>query len=212
MNRPIQLSLTGDGRFIILNPATVRKAYFQFNSVNPEYNCQQKYRLQVPLYQREDLTILDALHRHNQIKLHTKDILKVEQELNQQLLRHNLALVKDEAKLMTGYGLCQKVAKDRQKVQYITRYGLIFILEPITKSKVITMKNPDLFWQDRNFDFHYVRYCGLLSSSRHQRIELLFRDRLNLAKSWTLSTAEFQPRQIFTISAIYPCSGFCLLN
>jgi hypothetical protein len=209
MTPPIQLSLAGDGRLLILNRATVRKAYFQFTSVNSEYNCTQKNRLQIPLHARKDLNLLDALHRRHAVELHPQDILKVERELNLQLIQHDLALVDGEAQLLTGYGLCPQVGGDRRKVQYLIRYGFIFILEPTTRSKVLASKNMDLFWQDRNFDFHYSRYGGLLSVPRNQQIELLFRDRLNLAKSWTCTMAEFQPRQLFSISAIYPCTGFC---
>jgi hypothetical protein len=213
MTPPIQLSLAGDGRLIILTPETVRKAYFQFTSASREYNP-KKYRLYVRLHQQKDRTILDALHRRDNIgtkdDLHPKDILKVERELNQAIVRHNLALVNGEGQLLSGYGQCQKLGKNLEKVQYIIRYGLIFILEPTMKSKVITLKNTDIFWQDRNFDFHYVRYCGLLSSIHRQQIELLFRNRLDLAQSWTCAIDEFQPRKIYSISAIYPCEGFRL--
>jgi hypothetical protein len=211
MTPPIQLSLAGDGKFLILTPATVRKAYFQFVEVNPEYSsAAQKHRLKSPLYQKQDLTLIDVLYRKHNIEFHPKDIRHIERELNQQIVEHKFSLVAGEGQLLSGYGLCNESGQSRKKVQYIIRYGLIFILEPTTKSKMISMKNTDLFWQDRNFDFHYVRYVSLLSSYSHHHIELLFRDRLNLAKSWTCSIEEFKPRQLFTISAIYPSIGFSL--
>jgi hypothetical protein len=211
MTPPIQLSLAGDGRTIRLTSETVRKAYFQFTRVNPEYDCRQKYCLQTSLYQREDMTLLDVLHRRIQnIDLHAKDIHRIERELNRQLIKHNLSLVEGEGELLSGYALCQNIGKNRAKVRYIVRYGMIFILETMIKSKLISMKNTDIFWQDRNFDFHYDRYCGLLSLLQNRQIELLFRNRLDLAKSWTRPLSEFQPRQIFTISAIYPAPGFAI--
>jgi hypothetical protein len=210
MTSPIQLSLAGDRRLVILTAKTVRKAYFQFTSVNPEYTSRRRYRLQTPLYHRQDLTLLDVLHRFPKVPLHAQDIRQIETEINAQIVGNNFALVDDEGHLRTGDRICHKVGQNRHKIQYIIRYGLIFILEPTMKSKVLSMKNTDLFWQDLNFDFHYVRYCGLLSSIRCHRIVLLFRDRLDLAKSWTCSLEEFQPRQVFAISAIYPCEGFAI--
>jgi hypothetical protein len=209
MTPPIQLSLAGDGRLIILTPQTVRKAYYQFIEVNPAYPRSQRSNLEFPLY-RESRTILEGLHFAPNVYLHAKDIQQIERELNRQVIDNGLNLVDREGRLLQGYGLCDRVGKNRERVEYIIRHGLIFILEATSASKVISMKNVDLFWQDREFDFHYVRYCGLRSSLKHQRIELLFRDRLDLAKSWTLTREEFRPSQIFIISAIYPCQGFCL--
>jgi hypothetical protein len=210
MISPIQLSLVGDGRLLVLTPGTVRKAYFQFTKFN-QYNGAQKYFLDIRLYQRKDLTILDVLHRFPKIRLHARDINWIEQELNWQIINRNSVLVDGEGELLTGYEMCRKVGKNREKVQYIIRYGMIFILELTNKSQLISMKNIDIFWQDGNDHFHYDRYCGLRSSLQNRRVELLFRNRLKLAKSWTRSLAEFQPRQIFTISAIYPTDGFAIL-
>lgn len=209
MNAPIQLSLAGDRRFAILTPQTVKRAYFQFVSANRAYGSWQKYRLQTPLYERQDLTILDALYRFPKVPLHDRDIRRIETEINAQIVKHNFAFVQGEEQLQKGYLRSHQAGKNREKVQYFIRYGLIFVLEATIKSKMISMRNTDLFWQDGNFDFHYVRYCGLLSSSR-RRIELLFRKRLDLAKSWTCLLEEFQPRQLFEIAAIYPCEGFTL--
>jgi hypothetical protein len=209
LSPPIQLSLAGDGRLIILTPQTVRKAYYQFIAVNPAYRRSQRYNLEVALHQ-SSRTILDGLQSAPNVYLHAKDIQRIENELNRQVVNNGLNLVNGEGQLLQGYGLRQWVGKNRERVDYIIRHGLIFILEATNASKVISMKNVDLFWQDREFELHYVRYCGLRSSLQHKRIELLFRDRLNLSKSWTLTRNEFRPRQIFTISAIYPCGGFCL--
>lgn len=90
MSVSIQLSLAGDGRLVILTPETVRKAFFQFSKVNPEYTGREKYKLNYPLangpvsifkytkkrsdrrwisgkynycYERLEATVLDALHR-----------------------------------------------------------------------------------------------------------------------------------------------------
>ncbi|OKH34225.1 hypothetical protein NIES2101_39365, partial [Calothrix sp. HK-06] len=46
---PIQLSLAGDGRLVILTPQTVRTAFFQFTKVN-QYTGRHKYALNRPLY------------------------------------------------------------------------------------------------------------------------------------------------------------------
>jgi hypothetical protein len=209
LSPPIQLSLAGDGRLIILTAQTVKKAYYQFIEVNPTYVRSQRYHLDVAL-QLGSRTILDGLQSAPNVYLHAKHIRQIESELNRQVINNGLNLVAQEGQIFQGYGLCKKAGKSREWVDYIIRYGLIFILETTTASKVISMKNVDLFWQDREFDFRYVRYCGVRSSLQQQRIELLFRDRLNLSKSWTLTRDEFRPRQIFTISAIYPCEGFCL--
>jgi hypothetical protein len=209
MTPPIQLSLAGDGRLIILTPQTVRKAYYQFIEANPAYPRSQRSNLEFPLH-GDYRTILDSLQFAPNVYLHAKDIRQIERELNRQVIENGLGLVDREGRLLEGYGLCDRIGKDRERVKYIIRYGLIFILETTSTSKVISIKNVDIFWQDREFDFHYVRYCGLRSSLRQQRIELLFRDRLNLSKSWMLARDEFRPRQIFTIAAIYPCQGFCV--
>jgi hypothetical protein len=209
LSPPIQLSLAGDGRPIILTPQTVRRAYYQFIAVNPGYRQSERYYLEVLLHQGSR-TILDGLQSAPSVYLHAKDIQQIENELNWQVVNNGLNLVDGEGQIFQGFGLCQKVGKNREWVDYIIRHGLMFVLETTNVSKVIAMKNVDLFWQDREFDFRYVRYCGLRSSLSQHRIELLFRDRLNLSKSWTLTRDEFRPRQLFTISGIYPCAGFCL--
>jgi hypothetical protein len=216
MTSPIQLSLAGNARLLVLTPETVRKAYFQFTRFN-QYNGSQKHYLDIFLHQHDvrlhpsyRLTILDVLHRFPKIHLHPIDINWIEQQLNWQIIKYNSALVDGEGELLTGYGICRKIGRNREKVRYIIRHGMIFILETTTKSKIISTKNTDIIWQDRNYDFHYDRYCGLRSSLQYQRVELLFRNRLDLTKSWTRSLAEFQPRQIFTIAAIYPTDGFAI--
>ncbi|BAZ08348.1 hypothetical protein NIES4071_01530 [Calothrix sp. NIES-4071] len=252
---PIQLSLLGDGRLVILTPQTVRAAFFQLSKVNPKHNQytgRHKYPLDRPLhkpfkiwkykYKRDgrvyrysekpywakdyegweeyikekDATLLDVLHRayldEEKSYLHQKDILYIEQEINKQIILNNLALVNNEGVLLEGYGICKEVGKNREKVKYIRRYGMIFILESIMRHTVIKAKNLDLFLQDDNFDFHLVRYHGLLLSSKQACVELLFHHRLDLSITWTCTLENFQPRQIFQIKKIYPCQGFQIIN
>ncbi|GAB1544442.1 hypothetical protein NUACC21_71180 [Scytonema sp. NUACC21] len=248
MALPIQLSLAGDGRLVILTSQTIRNAFFQFTKVNPEYTGRQKFPLNRPLYKpfkiwkynskREglifrktsvpprsenitwketDATLLDALYRaylnREQLSyLHKKDIQYIEREINKQIVWNNLALVENEGLFLEGYGICQEIGKNREKVKYIQRYGMIFILEPIMRQTVLKAENLDLFLQDDNFDFHLVRYHGVLLSSSLSRIELLFRHRLDFSVTWTCTLDRFHPRQIFRIRRIYPCDGFQIVN
>lgn len=245
---PIQLSLAGDGRFVILTPQTVRAAFFQFTRVNPEYSGRDKFNLNRPIYKpfkiwkyenkrdgsifrsssgadleenisckETQATLLDALHRAylNPEKLsylHEKDIQYIEREINKQIIWNNLALVDNEGVLLSGYGICHQIGKNREKVQYIRRYGMIFIVEPIMRHTVLKAKNLDLFLQDDNFDFHLLRYQGVILSSSQRRIELLFHHRLDFSITWTCRVDNFQPRQIFRVIRIYPCDGFRIVN
>lgn len=206
MTPPIPLSLAGDGRLVCLTPQTVRP-YYQFIAVNSAYARSERYRLEVPLQGRPDRTILDGLQSAPHVYLYAKDIRIIEREINRQIVENGLGLFDGEGVLLQGYGVCRKVGQNREKINYIIRHGLIFILAPTNASKAITTKNVDIFWQDQGFDFHYVRYYGLRSSLQSKRVELVFRDRLNLSKSWTFTREEFRPRQVL---AIYPCEGFSL--
>lgn len=166
-----------------------------------------------------EATLLDALHRsyldsEKLSYLHEKDIQHIETEINQQIISHNLALVENEGILLKGYGVCKQAGKNREKVNYIRRYGMIFILEAITRETVIKGSNFDLFIQDDNFDFYLVRYHGVILSSLNkcQSIKLLFRHRLDFNINWTCAVDSFKPRQIFRIKKIYPCDGFKIFN
>lgn len=222
----LQLSLAGDGRLVILTPQTVRAAFFQFTKVN-QYTERHKYPLNRPVYKsfkvwkdkdkfsksKADATLLDSLYRAYLDKeklthLYKKDILYIEREINKQIIRKDLALVNNEGVLLEGYAICQEVGKNREKVKYIRRYGMIFIVEPIMRHTVIKSKNLDLFIQDDSFDFHLVRYRGIILS----RVKLLFHHRLDFSISWTCKLEEFQPRQIFRVKKIYPCDGFKIIS
>ncbi|QSJ15325.1 hypothetical protein JYQ62_26230 [Nostoc sp. UHCC 0702] len=168
-------------------------------------------------WKETEATLLDGLYRTYLDKeklshLHDKDIQYIEREINKQIVRNNLALVDNEGLLLSGYGICQGIGKNHEKVQYIRRYGMIFILEPIMRQTVLKAENLDLFIQDNNFDFHLVHYHGVLLSALRSRIELLFRHRLDLSITWTCTLDSFQPRQIFRITRIYPCDGFRIVN
>ncbi|BAY20713.1 hypothetical protein NIES2100_04560 [Calothrix sp. NIES-2100] len=162
-----------------------------------------------------EATLLDGLYRayldrEKLSYLHQKDIQYIEREINKQIIRNNLALVHNEGVLLEGYGICQQPGKNREKVKYIRRYGMIFILEPVMRQTVLKAENLDLFIQDENFDFHLVRYQGVLLSTARSRLELLFRHRLDFSLTWTCTLDRFQPRQIFRINRIYPCDGFSI--
>lgn len=167
-------------------------------------------------WQEAEVTLLDVLYRKylDRKKLayfNQQEIQYIETEINKQIIRNNLSLVDHEGVLLSGYGICNQAGKDREKVRYIRRYGMIFILEPIMRQTVLQAKNVDLLIQERNFDLHIVRYHGVLLSSS-SRIQLLFRHRLDFCITWTCSIEDFQPRQIFRIKKIYPCDGFRIIN
>lgn len=168
-------------------------------------------------WRKTEATLLDALYRADLDRdrlshLHKKDIEYIEREINKQIIWNNLALVREEGRLLEGYGLCEKVGQNREKVKYIRRYGMIFILEPMMRQAVLETQNLDLFIQDDNFDFHLTRYRGVLLSSSRSRIQLLFQHRLDFSITWTCTLDRFQPRQIFRIKRIYPCDGFRILT
>ena len=201
----IQLSLAGDRRFIRLTPATVKIACQQFDCVNIGY----RRKLRSPFY-RDSYLLYHLLNSAYFNILDRKEIEIIEDEFNQQIVNNNLCLVKNEGKLFDGHTNVIDICKGSTPSCYIFRYGMKFMVEPLTKSKMFSMKNLDLFWQDRDLNFHYVRYCGLLFSPRQQQIKLLFSYPLDLSKTWTFTLTEFQPRQILMIQKIYPCKGFYL--
>jgi hypothetical protein len=150
-------------------------------------------------WQETDATLLDALYRSHLDKnklshFHKRDIQYIEREINKQIIINNLALVEKEGILLSGYGVCQQVGKNREKVKYIRRYGMIFILEVIMRQTVL------------------VRYHGVLLSSLSKRIQLLFHHRLDFDLTWTCTLESFQPRQIFRVKRIYPCDRFHIVN
>ena len=137
--------------------------------------------------------------------LHPQDIQRVERQINKYILNYGLALVKDEGKIREGYINCHQLGKNRYKVKYIMRYGMFFILELILRETMMKMRDVDLFIQDtETYDFHLVRYKGVLLSSLKSKIQLLFANRLDFSKIWTQTVEEFKPRQIFLIKEIYP--------
>lgn len=224
----IQLSLTGNGRLVILTPQTVRKAFFQFTKVNSEYTGREKHRLDSPIHnsktehklerkKQQIPTINDALHRYGDrpslLYLDSQDILKIERQINRYIINYDLALVENEGQLFTGYDIHQQVGKNRQKIKYILRYGMFFIVEPISRQEVFKKRNIDLFIQEaETFDFHLVRFYGVLLSSLKSKIQLSFSHRLDYSLTWTQTLEKFKPRQIFRVTKIYPCSGFRILN
>jgi hypothetical protein len=201
----IQLSLAGDRRFICLTTSTVRNAYDQLASVNPGYS--RKLRKS---FNSNDHLLYSLLTCSYFTTLDRNDIREIESELNRQIIDNNLYLVENEGRLFDRSTNAVDVCKGSIPNCYIFRYGMKFMVEPLTKSRMFSMKNIDLFWQDRDFDFHYIRYCGLVSSPRQQQIKLRFCHPLDLLKTWTYTVAEFQPRQILMIQKIYPCKGFYL--
>jgi hypothetical protein len=201
----ILLSLAGDRRLIHLTPLTVKIACQQFDRVNIGY----RRRLRSP-FSRDSYLLYRLLNSAYFNVLDRKEIEIIENEFNQQIVDNSLYLVKNEGKLFNGYTNIIDICNGSTPSCYIFRYGMKFMVEPLAKSKMFSMKNIDLFWQDRDLSFHYVRYCGLLSSPHKQQIQLLFRYPLDLSKTWTFTLSEFQPRQILMIHKIYPCKGFYL--
>ena len=202
---PIRLSLAGDRRFICLTRSIVRNAYERLASVNPGYS-----RKLIKSFNSKDRLLYNLLTSSFLKILDRKDLRVIESELNRQIIDNNLCLVENEGRLFDRSTNAVDICKVSIPSSYIFRYGMKFTVEPLNKSKLFTMKDLDLFWQDRDLNFHSVRYCGLLFSPRQQQIKLLFSHPLDLSKTWTFTLAEFQPRQILTIQKIYPCKGFYL--
>lgn len=168
-------------------------------------------------WQETEATLLDGLHRGYLDReriwyLHPQDIQLIEREINQQIIGNDLALVENEGQLLTGYGICHQIGKNREKVKYIRRYGLIFILETITRQAALKTKNLNLFIENDDRDLRLVRYQGLLLSQKQSRMNLLFRHPLDFSITWTWTCDRFQPRQIFLVREVYPCEGFSLIN
>ena len=93
------------------------------------------------------------------------------------------------------------------------RYGMFFIVEPISRQAVIKMRNIDLFIQEaETFEFYLVRFFGVLLSSLKSKIQLSFAHRLDYSQTRTWTLDNFQPRQIFRVTKIYPCPGFRIVN
>jgi hypothetical protein len=134
--------------------------------------------------------------------LDPKDIRVIELELNRQIIDNNLCLVENEGRLFDKYTNAVDICKGSTPSSYVFRYGMKFTVESLNKSKLFSMKNINLFWQDRDLNFHYVRYCGLLLSSHQQQIKLLFSYPLDLSKIQTFTLSEFQPRQILMIQKV----------
>jgi hypothetical protein len=201
----IQLYLAGDRRLIHLTPATAGTAYDLFANVNPGY-----LRRIRTSFESNDSCLYKLWHSSYFGAVDWHDVRTIESELNRQVIDNNLDLVENEGRLFDGATNAIDICKGRTPSSYIFRYGMKFTVEPLIKTKLFGMKNIDLFWQDRDLNFHYVCYCGLISSPHQEQIKLLFRYPLDLSKTWTFMLSEFQPRQILKIRSISPCKGFYL--
>jgi hypothetical protein len=203
----IQLSFAGNRRLVYLTPATAGIVYRQFARVNDGY-----IRRLIISGKNKDRILHDLWNLSHWTTLSWQDAKKIEDELNVRVIDNNLQLVENEGQLFDGNTNSIDICKNSNPKSYIFRYGAVFTVESLAKSRMLGQKNIDLFWQDRELNFHYVRYYGLQSSLRDKQLKLLFRFPLDLSKPQIFTLSEFQPRQILKIRSIRPCKGFKLSN
>jgi hypothetical protein len=214
MKHLIQVSLSGNGRILILTPETVRKAFFQFTSLN-RLAWQDKSPFEHPSTHDPEITLRDILHRDCWVDkaffyLSQRDIQWIERQINRLLLEQELVLVEGEKCLDYGYIGVRRWGQSREKVHYIVRYGMIFILAPLRRD---ALSMHQAFWIERyDKTIQYVYYEGTKTDLLQSRLVLQFRNPFHLSETWTIPVAEFKIRRLFHVKKVIACEGFRLIT
>ena len=212
MKQPIQISLAGDGRVLVLTPKTVRKAFFQFTRLN-RLAWQDKYLFERASEPNPNLTLRDILHRDSWVDeessyLSQKDIQTIEHQLNRLLLQQERVLVEGEKRLYYGHVGVRGWGQNRQKVYYLVRYGMIFVLEQIPRDTLVSFVRRELWLEQNDHHFQFVYYEGTSTDLAQARLVLQFRNRFDLSQAWTIPLADFTARRWFSVRRVIACEGF----
>jgi hypothetical protein len=219
MSAPIRLSFAGRGNVVLLTPQTVRQALFQFLEVNRLMARQMHFfALPGPRSRRCVSSQLDRLFRRNgsasgdwqSTCLTHREIHSIQQEMNRMLLEQGAVLVDGESQVHQGHTCDERSVSGRRKTLYLTRYGMLFLLVPLTKERLLREASRDLVVEGHNRRYEVLRYEGLATEPSGGSIRLLFRHRLDLTRQGSVGLAEFTPRRLFDIRHVAAFEGFCL--
>jgi hypothetical protein len=216
MTSPIALSLAGRGRVVLLEPKTVRQAYFRFQAAN-QLTARQVHRFNLPRPRGKPytLTVLDRLLRRvpffdrgGAIYLAPAEIARIEREMNRMLLAEDAVLVRGEGIVDRGYVPSSGGRGSMRKVLYVVRYGLIFEIEPLTRETLFRGSARDLVLEGHDRRVRLLRYEGLATPRAQTGVEVRFRDRFDLSRAWSVSLSDFAPRRLFAIGNVATFDGF----
>ena len=220
MSKPIQLSLAGEGRAVILTPNTVRQGFFQFLDVNQPI-ARTVHGFNVPQFRSTNRTstALDRLFRRDDggyprsdvrktFDLDPREIYGVERHMNRLLIEHGAALVPRESVIHKGHVPRRGSHGSMRRILYVVRYGMIFELRPVRRDVVLQGTVRDLMIESRNGRIELVRYWGIVNSRRERRILAQVSHRLDLRRAWQLPLERFRARRLFDIGRVVAYEGF----
>lgn len=219
MAKPIQLSLAGEGRAVVLTPNTVRQGFFQFLDVNQPI-ARTVHGFNLPQFRstNRSSTALDRLFRRddggypcsdkNAFKLDPREIYGVERHMNRLLIEHGAAIVPGESVINKGHVPRRGSHGSMRRILYVVRYGMIFELRPVRRDVVLQGTTRDLMIESRNGRIELVRFWGIVNSRREKRILAQVSHRLDLRRAWQLPLERFQSRRLFEIGRVVPYEGF----
>jgi len=219
MSAPIRLSFAGRGNVVLLTPQTVRQAMFRFLEVNHLMARQMHaFNLPGPRSPRCISSQLDRLFRRNRIAsddwqathLTDREIHSIQRQMNRMLLEQDMVLVGGESQLHHGQMSHGRSVSGRRKVLYLTRFGMLFLLTPLTKERLLREGSRDLVVEGHSQRYEVLRYQGMTTEPSGGSVRLQFRHRLDLARQGSVALAEFTPRRLFDIRHVAACDGFCL--
>lgn len=226
MTEPIALSLTGEGRVVMLRPTTVRRAYFEFVQVN-DLMARQVYRLNPRRSKRRRLpTALDRLYRRHAdqgdrrsrhgLRVRYDDDLTpaevewIERVMNQMLLDEGAALVHGESRLQVGTVVHGRFQQRTKRIQYVIRYGMFFEVEPLKRQTLLQGSVRDVIIEGHDRSISILRYAGLKKDASGTRMELRFCQRFDFRRTLSVPLVDFRPRRLFSICRVEACEGFAI--
>jgi len=224
MAEPIALSFAGEGRVVMLRPATVRRAYFEFVQAN-DLMARQVYRMNART-SRSGLTVLDRLHRrpsswyyrgkryafHAQYDydLTPPEIARIEHVMNRMLLHDGAVLAHGESQFRFGTVVRDGFRRRTERIQYVIRYGMFFEVEPLKRETLLQGSVRDVIVEGHDRCVAILRYDGPEKDASGTRLELRFRRRFDFRQSMAFPLSDFRPRRLFSIRRVEPCEGFAI--
>ncbi|MBN8722036.1 MAG: hypothetical protein J0M03_03820 [Acidobacteria bacterium] len=235
MSQPISISLAGNGQVLVLTSQTARQAFYQFfyclnkniyDFSKPQTSKLRRWELK-PLesykwHKDNNFTILDFLMRRHLKNYYGKEPKHLFDKLNDQETKFiekfiNHYLLNKGYSLVQGEGLIQKdlIQVDgksyKEKVIYIIRYGVVFILEYLPKD--IALSVPERFLVlETSDDFQQVYYDSIFTNQVTKRLEVKLHNFWKRTEVFSIPLADFKPHKIFAVKDILPYKGFKLID
>lgn len=231
MSHPIQVSLAGDGKVLVLTPETVRQAFNKFFYSSPASISRRGSKLRrwqiKPLesykwHKDKTFTILDVLmFRHKKKHLlkeeswlnefNLQEVKVIEDFINYYLLEKKYSLLREEGVLQHAL-LPLETTNSRKKVFYLVRYGVVFILEYLQKDQALINPGQALVLQTVERDLQEVFYDSIVTNQLTKRLEVKLYNFWKKKEDRSIPLADFNPYKVFLIKDIIPCQGFEITN